>query len=58
MGLDTYPARHSVLKGYENQHDGLEVITSVQTNRPVLIGSPPSLSGSVFEPLVKTLPIL
>jgi len=48
----------SGIKFYKKQHDGSEVITSVQTDRPILIGTPPSVSEAVFEMLVKTLPIL
>jgi len=32
--------------------------TDRQTDRPILIGTPPSVSETVFEILVKTLPIL
>jgi hypothetical protein len=37
----------SGIKFYENQHDASEVITSVQTDKPTLIGTPPSVSETV-----------
>ena len=57
-GVRHLSSKLSGIKLYENQHDDSEVITSVQTDRPILIGTPPSVSQTVFERLVKTLPIL